>query len=392
MRSKSFLHARPLREVFLALPGQFEANREMVRGIYDYALPESRWAMFHVVQSAKAITNIGKLRTASGLIGLLGRTDLAEAAADLSIPVVNIHDGDVFCDLPQVGGDARRLGAFAADCLYDTRAEHFAYYGLKGENFSDAREAGFCERLAELGQTKVEVFHRNQEALRSSEHFGERNPAIEWLRACPKPIAIYCLSDTFAHELLGSCLQADIPIPQQVMVLGSDDDPFWTLGAHPPLSSIQQPRREIGRQAARMLQRLMRGQTLTTPVVRLHQPELIERQSTLRQHAADPVVEKALHYMQSHAREGVPVTAVAKVAGCSTRALELRFRKSLGRSPGNELKRIRLAIVKQHLREEDMTLEAIAEHCHFSSGIYLSQFFKRETGITPGAYRKAFRR
>ena len=140
-----------------------------------------------------------------------------------------------------------------------------------------------------------------------------------------------------------------------------------------------------------MLDELMEGKPLGQKLVRIHQPELVERQSTMQLHASDPFVEKALNWMQAHMSECVSTTHVAQAAGCSTRALEIRFRKALGRSPGSELRRLRLALVKHLLREGDHTLEAIAEHCHFSSGIYLSQFFKRETGITPGDYRKTFR-
>ncbi len=391
MPTAPFVKTGTLREVFLMLPSLQEANREMIRGIYDFALPGRRWAFFHVNQSAEAIRRIGGLSAASGLIGLLGRADLAEAASAISLPTVNIHDGTVFNRLPQVGADGYRLGQFAAEALCESRVEHFGFFGLKDENFSDVRLAGFRDRLASLGQSQVETFFRDPAMIASGKHFGERNPAMEWLLGLPKPIAIYCANDVFANELSVTCFQAGIRIPQQVMVLGTDNDPVWGLGAHPPISTIQLPYREIGRRAARMLQKLMRGQKLGRKVIRLHQPELIERQSTMRQHADDAVVEKALQWMQAHAREGASMAEVAAAVNCSVRALEMRFQKTLGRSPGSEMKRLRLAVVKHLLREEDLTLEAIAEHCRFSSGIYLSQFFKRETGVTPGAYRKAFR-
>jgi LacI family transcriptional regulator len=377
--------------VFLILPSHQEANREIIRGIYDYALPEFRWAFFHVNQTVRAIEHISHLKTASGIIGLLGREDLAEAAAKSSLPVVNIHDGDVYAGLPQVGEDGYLVGAYAAECLQNTGAEYVGFYGLKGANFSEVRCRGFCDKLEELGRKDVNVFFRDPAMLQSMEHFGERNPALEWLENCPKPIAIYCANDTFANELSVACFQANLSIPQEVMLLGTDNDSIWAKVAHPSLLSIQLPYQQIGRQAAQMLQQLMERGGIDKPLVRIHQPELVERQSTARVHTSDPLVEKALLWMQEHGQTGASMQEVAKVAGCSTRGLEIRFRKALGRSPGTELKRIRLTFVKQLLREGDLTIEAIAEDCNFSSGAYLSQFFKRETGVTPGAYRKTFR-
>lgn len=377
--------------MFLILPSHQEANREIIRGIYEYAYPEFRWAFFHVNQTVRAIEHISQLKTASGIIGLLGREDLADAAAKSSLPVVNIHDGEVYAGLPQVGEDGYLIGAYAAECLQDTGAEHVGFYGLKGANFSEVRCRGFCDTLKKLGRKDVNVFFRDPAMLQSMEHFGERNPALEWLEACPKPIAIYCANDTFANELSVACFQADIRIPQEVMLLGTDNDSIWAKVAHPSLSSIQLPYREIGRRAAQMLQQLIQGDAIDETLLRIHQPEIVERQSTARVHASDPLVEKALLWMQERGQTGAGMHEVAKVAGCSTRALEIRFQKALGRSPGSELKRIRLTFVKQLLREADWTIETIAEDCNFSSGAYLSQFFKRETGMTPGAYRKTFR-
>jgi LacI family transcriptional regulator len=123
----------------------------------------------------------------------------------------------------------------------------------------------------------------------------------------------------------------------------------------------------------------------------IDQPDLVERQSTMRGHSEDPHVERALQWMREHCAHGIGIESVAKVAGVSVRSLQKRFLRALGRTPLQELKTLRIEQIKRMLRDEDRTLEEIAEACQISSGIYLSQFFKRETGMTPGAYRKIFR-
>jgi LacI family transcriptional regulator len=214
---------------------------------------------------------------------------------------------------------------------------------------------------------------------------------VRWLRQLPKPIAIYCASDVLANELSMFCLQAEHSVPQEIVILTSDNDDLLCGGSLPTLSSIRLPYRQVGRRAAEILEQQMANPGQEIYMELIDQPDIVERQSTLFKHVEDPVVEKALQWMNDHATHGIDVESAARVTGVSLRALEIRFKKALNHTPHQELNYIRLEAVKQMLREQDKTLEEIAEACCFSSGIYLSQFFRREAGMTPGMYRKAFR-
>jgi len=187
------------------------------------------------------------------------------------------------------------------------------------------------------------------------------------------------------------CLQADLMVPRYVVILGSDNDDLLCRASLPTLSSIRLPYREVGRRAAALLEKQIRSGSQEEQFLFLGHPEVVERQSTLFKHVSDTAVQKALQWMLDHATQGTDVESAARAAGVSLRALEIRFKKTLRHSPRHELNRMRLEAVKQMLREQDKTLEKIAVSCHFSSGIYLSQFFRREAGLTPGQYRKSFR-
>ena len=380
---------RPLREIFLILPRNHGPNREVMRGIYEFAYPAHRWVMFFAEQKVEAILSIGNKPNASGVIGQFGRQDLAEAALQLKIPVVSVHGALEKPELPQVGIDRPRQGAYAAEWLLRAGFPHFAFYGLAEAPFSDAQLRGYRGFLKRAGKP-VHAFTLKT-PLSSWFRPEMEHPALAWLEALPKPAAVYCPNDILANELSSYCLQLRLEVPREVAILGSDDDELLCLGSLPQLSSVRLPYREVGRRAAALLQDLFAGNRPRKGRNLIHQPDMVERQSTLSQHAEDPQVERALQWMREHAAHGINVRSVARTAGLSVRSLEARYQRALGRSPKKELNRLRLEQVKRLLREQDQTLEQMAENCGFTSGVYLSQFFRREAGMTPGHYRKTFR-
>ncbi len=377
-----------IQEIFLVLPRSHLKNQELLRGIYEYAYPSKSWAMFFIAQTPDSIRDLHHTTSAAGLIGRLGREDLAEAAAELNIPVVNIHGGRRFSGLVQIGCDMEACGRFAAKNLQDCGVPFFGFYGLPGEDFSDRQQEGFTSELHKKG-FKIYPFSP-QEYLPKIGESSRKHPAVYWLQELPKPIAIYCPTDVLSHELANYCLQARLDIPREVLILGVDNDEILCHGSQPPLSSIRQPYRMVGRKAAELLDSLMAGEPPPEMPCLMDSPEIVERQSTLHFHTGDPIVEKALQWMREEIGRGISVKETAKAIGISPRVLELRFRKTLGMSPQRELQRLRVELIKTHLRNDGNSLERIAEACGLSSGVYISQFFQRETGMTPGQYRKIF--
>jgi len=380
---------RPTREIFLLFNRSLGNDREILRGIYEFAYPTHRWHFFFGSQTSETIEAIAKAPNIAGVIGKLGREDLSKAASKLTIPVVNVHGADAFPGLSQIGVDRYQQGVFAANWFLEQGFPNFGFFGISGEAFSEAQQAGFSDRI-EASNEKVHTWTPTIEE-RSAGRIGLKDKVLGWLVDLPKPIAFFCASDIIANELSMFCLQSGLSIPKDIVILGSDNDELLCMASLPALSSMRLPYRQVGSRAAAILEEKIKGNGATVHKELINQPEIVERQSTTFKHVEDAAVEKALQWMMEHAAHGINVESAARVAGVSLRALEIRFKKALGHSPGKELNRIRLEAVKQILREQDKTLDEIAEACSFSSGVYLSQFFRREAGITPGAYRKAFR-
>lgn len=376
----------PVRVVHLMIPPQFHNNREIRRGIYQYALPGQNWSFAFVEQSVAAVESLRKNRFCDGLIGRLGTPDLAKAAAKLRVPVVNIHGGTPLAGLTQVGPNSVEIGRFAAKTLLEFSPASFAFYGLAGQAFSTEAMAGYIDGLKAV-EREVLIFELDPAQPQNNT---ERQKLVRWLHKLPKPAAVYCPDDIFAHSLGSICMQEGLRVPEDVILLGTNDDEIMCLGVQPPLSSIRLPWHRIGAEAARLIDGMMGGKTPPRTPVYLGPPELAARQSTEIFHCRDPLVEEALDHMRTQLEHPIGIEALARKLGCTRRTLEKHFRQALGRTPLQEQNRLRAQEVKRLLRHDPRGIEQIADALGFSSAVYLNEFFHREAGMSPGAYRKAF--
>jgi len=209
-----------------------------------------------------------------------------------------------------------------------------------------------------------------------------------WLARLPKPIGIMACYDIRAQQLLDLCRELDIAVPEQVAVIGVDNDRLLCDLASPPLSSVIPNAHRSGYEAASLLDSLMQGVNVPA-VAHLIKPLGVEaRQSTNILAIDDPDVAKALRFIREHANEGINVSDVLRNVPISRRVLEHRFRQCLGRSPHEEILRLKVQRIRQLLQESDLSLQEIALQTGFEHVEYLSTVFKRETGSSPRAFRK----
>lgn len=380
--------AGPHKEIYLVLSVSRFDNREVYRGIYSFALPSHHWICFFVEEDASVIRRLAINEQTGGIIGRFGRSDLALAAAGLGIPAVNIHGGATMGGLPMVGPDFYEVGRFAAQKFLESGYPHLGFYGLKNEDFSGSTKRGFVEEIHSAGRA-VEICEFTTGRKLEASKRGQSAPRT-WLAEVPKPIAIYCPQDAFAHEIGFLCCQLGLRVPQDVAILGTNNDQILCLGTQPALSSIRLPWQEVGFRAAELLHRLMAGGKPPGEPIRVGPPDLVPRQSTEVVHCRDEVVERAIAAIRQKVREPLDIDSLASLCGVSRRGLEKRFRAVLDRSPLQELNRVKVEEIKMLLRRDGRSIEQIADEMGFSSAVYLSQFFSREAGMSPGGYRKTF--
>ena len=225
---------------------------------------------------------------------------------------------------------------------------------------------------------------------------GRRNDArtvARWLsarlRAAPKPLALFCHCVEDASRILAACGECGMRVPEEIAVLAAGDDPMACELQPVPLSCVPLQGERHGYEAAALLQKLMDGERPPRSPLLVAPGDVAVRASTDWTAASDPLVAKALALVAGNLSRPWGVAQLARELGVPPLRLGIHFKAELGRTPGEEILRQRLSKARTLLRETGLTIEEIAVRCGFCHASYLSNLFRRETGMTPREWRNA---
>lgn len=316
----------------------------------------------------------------------------AEAWRRRGIKVVNLsaeHPDRGPC-FPRVTLDNAAAGRMAAEHLMGMGLRDFAYLHDPGRTYSCERMEGFMNRLAADGHDcrVLEIASSSFPSKIRARQIG--NIAWRLMAGLPVPCGLFAKDDISGVTAIRALKQAGLRVPEDVPVLGVSDDIVYCHTTSPALSSIGFPGRRIGRAAAELLGRMMRGEGVADDTrVAVPSPGITLRESTGRVELADPVVTRALNFIRrSRPDEALDVKRICLELGASREQMRQRFHATLGRSPKQEIDRVRSERVSDLLRRTDWTLERLAAHCGFSGSDELCRFMKRVAGATPGEIRR----
>lgn len=358
--------------------------RGLLAGIVRYARElHPPWSI-RLVEQGRGDPPPAWLRTwrGDGIVARIETPLIAEAVTATGLPVVDVSAARHVPGVPWVETDDAAITRLAAEHLLERGFRQFAYCGEPGFNWSRWREASFVRHLAER-RFNCSVFQPHTGRRRSS----EREALAAWIAALPKPVGVMACYDIKAQQLLDACRDADVAVPDEVAVIGVDNDELLCELSFPPLSSVIPDSNRAGYEAARLLDRLMAGERVPAEPVLVPPLGVATRQSTDVLAIEDRDIARAVRFIREHACDGINVDDVLRHVPLSRRAFEKRFLDRLGRTPHQEILRLKIFRAERLLAETDLTLAAIAERAGFRHAEYLSVAFKRVTGRTPGAYR-----
>jgi LacI family transcriptional regulator len=363
-------------------------GRHLLRGIIRYLRSHQPWSVFFELRELEAAPP-GWLKDWRG-DGILCRPtspQLAELFRRKRIPVVNLNDVHADLGLPLIESDQTAIGKLAAEHLLERGFRHFGFCGFSGHAWSAKRREGFAARLVEAG-CDCAVYESLWGGPNAHPWEQEQGQIGQWLKAMPRPAGVMACNDMRGQHVLDACQRVHLGVPEEVAVIGVDDDVLLCELCDPPLSSVVPNAERIGYEAAALLDRLMAGEKPPRSAWRIEPLGVTIRQSSDVLAIDDPHVASAVRYIREHACHGATVPDVLQHVPLSRTILERRFRKYLGRSPQAEIRAVQLKRVQQLLAETDLRLERIAELAGFEHPEYMSVVFKRQTGQTPGEYRR----
>lgn len=358
-------------------------------GIAEYFVQRPDWIWTQVVPEAVDWQWVASLN-ADGVIAYVeaGYVDQLRA---LPIPVVDISNWLHESYFPRVVPDDRAIGRIAAEHLMDLGLRHFGYVGPPHTLFSDIRGQAFAETLAEAGHSVIPYSTDYVLPDGTPAAPGMNTSRLAWLMALPKPVGVLGANDVFAAEVLTICEHAGIRVPEEVCVLGVDNDELLTRVSQPPLSSVALQTQKIGFEAAALLDRMMNGEAPPKDPILLPPVGVVSRQSTNLLAIADEDVLAAVRYIRERGHEQLTVRDVLEAVPVNRRYLERKFRQHLGRTPLQEIQRVRLEKAKELLSGTDLSMPAVARRSGFPNPERLANVFRASTGMTPTQYRRKFR-
>lgn len=376
-------------QVLLIFLTRFEECAAMLKGIAQYERSHRPWAAF-LDDEARAETDPRWLRTKKwhGVISRHTGPDLVRSCAELAIPLVDLNDCAPIPGVPKIRPDNTALGHLGAEHFLERGFRHFGFCGFADLTWSGERRAGFVEALS-LANQQCDILDVAYPGDLTPFWDAKQITSLSgWLRRLPKPCAVMACNDLRALQVVGAAQAAGLLVPEEVAVLGTNNDTIRCELADPPLSSVAANAFQSGYQAAEQLAEMMAGKETEALDRRIEPLGVVTRQSTDILAMGDKNVAAALSFVREHACHGISVEAVLKHAFSSRSQLEKKFRKLIGRSPQAEIRRVQVARIRQLLFETDFPLKKIAELAGFEHVEYMCVVFKRLTGQSPGSYRK----
>jgi len=364
-------------------------SRRVISGILKYLNKHTVWHLYIEPRAASEHLELPRGWVGDGVIARIIDDRMARSLSARRLAVVNvsaIQTGGP--ELPRVTSDVAGVARMAASYFLERGFRNFGYLSLRGLEYAARQRDAFVKAVNAAGCDCSVHGVKTHEGVQTPDWNLSIEGLAAWLRTLPKPVAILTWSG--GREVIHACDQAGFRVPEEVALLTGTDD-LLCEASHIPISGVQASCERIGYEAAFLLDRLMSGKSVRRRTRLIPPLAVITRQSTNTLAISDPALVKALSFVRAHASEPIQVGDMAQQAGIARRELEIRFKKILGRSPGDYIRQVHLDRAKRLLADTDLSVPEVSDASGFGSPVYMAYFFRREVGVTPLRYRREAR-
>lgn len=382
------------RRIALLIESSRAYGRECLLGVARYARTHGPWEILHLERALdERLPRQVSEWAPSGLLTRIDSPAHYKAVDALQLPTVDLRGAY----RPTLGAifdtDHEMVSRLAFEHFRDLGFRSYAYCGYQGVDFSDTRGEAFVRFVEEYG-FKANVFipkrRVTSEEVTRRESLGELEAGgglVGWLGSLPAPTAIMACNDMRGRQVLRACSEIGISVPDEIAVVGVDDDEVICELSIPPLSSVEPDAERLGFEAAAMLDSLLDGGQVPDNTVFVPPRGMRPRLSSETSAIDDPTVSQAVQVIRDRACEPLQMRDLLQTLGVSRSTLERRFRELLGRSPAAQIDLMRMRRAQTLLLETDYKLSRVAKATGYQSAAQFVNSFKRSFGVTPGAFR-----
>ncbi|MCH1509001.1 MAG: XylR family transcriptional regulator [Akkermansiaceae bacterium] len=379
----------PVRRVAILIETTRTYSREMLAGVSQYVHRHGPWSTFLELRSLESsVPPWLKNWDGDGILTRTHSREMANAIAATGLPAVELRSSNFNQQFPFVGMDNRMIGQLVADHFVNRGYQRFAAYTLDTESFFRERFQKFVNHLRESAGADCAMLPSQGESG-PDDWESHQSQLIEWLESLEKPVGVFATNDQLATRLLDACQRAGISVPEEVAVVGCENETTLCKFASPPLTSVRFDGATVGYRAAELLDQLMKGDAAEKTGRILVPPKGIEIRGSSDEYVIDDaIVLQAVTLIRKQAFTGISVAEICDELGVSRSTLERRMKATLNRGAKAELLRVRFGEVNRLLQNTDFTIEAIAEMTGFSYAHYLQTSYRERYGLSPGRHRK----
>lgn len=375
------------RQVALLIDTATDWGRRMIRGIGRYARQQGDWDLWLEQRCQYAPGRLPPGWRGDGVIARVADRAMARHLADAHGHVVNVSTVRLpGMEFPTVTADLQAAAQVAIRHLLDQGFRHFAYYAPMNLSFVEDHHHSFVETLAKSGHSCA-LLHAPGGKRPGKEWLKAQTKLKNWIRDLPKPVAVLSWTGRRGREVIYACRALGLSVPEQVAVLGADDDTLLCESCNPPLSGVALTSEQIGFEAAALLDRMLHGKKPPVKPRLIAPDRIIVRQSTDTLAIDDEDIARAIAFIRMNASSPIQVSDVLRALHVSRRSLDRRFQQVLGRTPADEIRRVHLERAKHLLADTDMPVPNVAAASGYGSREYLARAFKQQTGLSPSQYR-----
>ena len=374
-----------MKRIVLLVETSREFGRQLIIGIARYSRLHGPWFFYKEQMGLKSsIPNLTSWKPD----GIIMRDSLIKnELIELKIPTILVqHDSSIPKNLPVVKTDSASIAKMASEHFIERGFKNFAFCGFDNYEWSNHRKNYFYQYNSEAGfETHVYSLPEN---LKINDWENEQRHVCDWLNTVPKPVGLLACNDDRGQHILEVCKRLGFKVPEDVAVIGVDNDPMICEIGDPPLTSIALNVESAGYEAAKLLDQMINNQKIEGKEILVSPIHIVQRQSTDLLAINDSEVVTAIRFIKEKAKDKILINDVVKMTRISRRTLEQRFKKIIHRSIYDVIRQVRVELIAKLLIETDYPISHISSLINFTDIEHISRYFKKEKGIGLREFRK----